>query len=48
MNDRIVYTCEIEDGLGLITYLLIAFFFSCIFFSSIGLFIYTLIIGKGY
>jgi len=46
MNDQIIYTCEIEDGLGLITYLLIAFFFSCLFFSSIVLLIYSLVTGE--
>ena len=46
MNDRIVYTCEIEDGLGLITYILAAFLFSCLFFSSIVLLIYSLVTGE--
>ena len=46
MKDQIVYTCEIEDGLGLIAYLLAAFLFSCIFFGSIALLIYSLVTGK--
>ena len=46
MNDRIIYTCEIEDGLGLITYVLVASLFSCLFFMSIALLIYSMVTGE--